>query len=269
MRSLHKRVLFATLVAATVALAQGCASKGSNDESGVIFPDIGSSYIEEGTFVAPQNVLRVSQGQSKDQVRHLLDNPHFNTGLLGVNEWNYIFNFDTDRVPEGYMTCQYQVGFDEDMLVERTDWKNSMCADLLIPIEIESAGDEKKVTLATDLLFDFDSDVLRLEGQRSLERFADILQRDFTGAAVRVVGHTDRIGSEAYNLALSERRAQAVKRALINTGISTPGIQALGVGEKHPLVSCSGKRGTELKACLQPNRRVNILIDGENKIPAE
>lgn len=269
MSSIHKRVLLATIVAATAALAQGCASKSSSDESGISFPDIGSSYVEEGTFIAPQSVLKVSSGQSKDQVRHLLDNPHFSEGLFGPKEWNYIFNFYTDRVPEGYMTCQYQVNFDEDVLVKSTHWKNPVCAELLVPVEVASVAGEKKVTLSADVLFDFDSDVLRLEGQQSLERFADILQREFTNPAIRVLGHTDRIGNGAYNLALSERRAQSVRQALINTGINVANIKALGVGERNPLVDCTGKRDVALKACLQPNRRVDIMISGAEKTRAD
>lgn len=271
MRPKHKGVLFATMVAATAILAQGCASQSSSDESGIRFPDIDSSYIEEGVFIAPRDVLLVSQGQSKDQVRRLLDNPHFTEGVFSPKKWNYIFNFHTDRVEKGYISCQYQIEFDDNTLVDGTYWKNPICADLLIPVEVDQIPEsgEEKVTLSSDVLFDFDSDVLRLEGQRSLVRVADILQAEFSDPDVRVVGHTDRIGDDAYNQVLSENRAQSVRYELVNNGIDPARIRALGVGESQPVVSCADRNGEQLKTCLQPNRRVDILINGERKTTSD
>ncbi|WP_051234166.1 OmpA family protein [Halomonas halocynthiae] len=256
----NKRVLLAGLVAASAALVQGCVTSYSENADGVNFPDIPHSYIEEGTFVDPEAVLRISRGQTKDQVRALLADPHFDEGLFGNREWNYIFNFYTDTVPEGYMTCQYQVGFNSEVLVERTHWKNPACADLLVPVEVEEIADDKVVTLSADVLFDFDSDVLRLEGRRSIDRFADVLTAEFKNPRLQVFGFTDRLGDDAYNLKLSDRRAAAVKQALIENGVSAYSIQAVGKGESNPVASCPGVSGNALKECLQPNRRVEILI---------
>lgn len=256
----NKRALLAGLVVASAALVQGCAISHSENAEGVSFPDIQHSYIEEGTFVDPEAVLRISRGQTKDQVRNLLADPHFDEGLFGNREWNYIFNFYTDTVPEGYMTCQYQVGYDSDVLVEQTHWKNPACADLLVPVEVEEIADDKVVTLSADVLFDFDSDVLRLEGRRSIDRFAGVLNREFSNPSLVVSGFTDRIGKDAYNLALSERRAAAVKQVLVENGVPASRIQAIGKGESNPVASCPGVGGTALKECLQPNRRVEILI---------
>ncbi|WP_051234132.1 OmpA family protein [Halomonas halocynthiae] len=266
----HKQMLLATVVAATAALLQGCVSSGSTNESGIMFPDMDSAYLKEGTFVAPDAVLRVSKGQNKDQIRALLDIPQFSEGLFGVREWNYAFNFYTDSVPKGYVTCQYQVHFDDDVLVESTHWKNEMCADLLVPVEAAPVPEstEERVRLSADVLFDFDSDVLRFEGQRSLERVADLLVTDFNDPEVRVLGHTDRIGNDAYNQRLSDKRANAVRQVLIAQGINPLHIQALGMGESNPVVSCAGESGAQLKECLQPNRRVDILINGERQVSA-
>lgn len=255
-----KRALLFGLVVASATLAQGCATSYSESEQGTSFPDIPGSYIEEGTFVAPDAVLRISRGQTKRQVRDLLADPHFNEGMFGVKEWNYIFNFYTDTVPEGYMTCQYQVGFDENVLVERTHWKTPACANLLVPIEVESIADEKMVTLSADVLFDFDSDVLRLEGRRSIERFTDVLNSEFSNPQLQVFGFTDRIGDDAYNQRLSERRAQAVKRVLEENGVPAYSTRAVGMGESNPVTACPGVSGAALRDCLQPNRRVEILI---------
>lgn len=260
MKRFEKRAVLVGLAMATAILVQGCAVSHSENAEGVSFPDIPGSYIEEGVFVEPDAVLRVSRGQTKRQVRDLLADPHFNEGLFANKEWNYIFNFYTDTVPEGYMKCQYQVVFDNDVLVERTHWKNPVCPNLLVPVEVEEIADEKVVTLSADVLFDFDSDVLRLEGRRSIDRFVGVLNSEFTNPALVVSGYTDRIGDDAYNLGLSDRRAAAVKQVLVENGVPAYNIDAVGKGESHPVTFCPDVKGSALKECLQPNRRVEVLI---------
>jgi OOP family OmpA-OmpF porin len=80
---------------------------------------------------------------------------------------------------------------------------------------------------------------------------------------VLVTGHTDRIGSDAYNQKLSERRADAVRDYLVSKGVDKAKIEAIGLGEKQPLVQCDQKNLKDLIACLQPNRRVEVQAKGE------
>ena len=78
-----------------------------------------------------------------------------------------------------------------------------------------------------------------------------------------MVGHTDRIGRDDYNMALSQRRAQTVANYLSSRGVPASVISAQGAGESQPAVECSDKLGrSELIACLQPNRRVEIQVTG-------
>ena len=82
---------------------------------------------------------------------------------------------------------------------------------------------------------------------------------------ILVVGHTDRIGSDAYNQKLSERRAAAVKSYLVSKGIEANRVYTEGKGEKQPVTGdkCKGNKATkELMACLQPDRRADIEIIG-------
>ena len=80
--------------------------------------------------------------------------------------------------------------------------------------------------------------------------------------SVRVTGHTDRIGTEEYNLDLSLRRANSVGDYLTqNAGIDAQAIELAGKGESQPLVGCEGIRGAALVDCLAPNRRVEIVLD--------
>ncbi|MGB1906626.1 MAG: OmpA family protein, partial [Spongiibacter sp.] len=75
---------------------------------------------------------------------------------------------------------------------------------------------------------------------------------------VEVVGHTDDVGAEAFNLGLSKRRALAVIEFLVAEGISVERFEARGLGESSPKVPISGKQGAELEAARRDNRRVEL-----------
>ena len=80
-----------------------------------------------------------------------------------------------------------------------------------------------------------------------------------------MTGHTDRLGSQAYNEKLSLARADAVRDYLISKGVPKDKIEAIGMGEKQPVVQCDQKNRKELIACLQPNRRVDVEVKGDVK----
>ena len=123
----------------------------------------------------------------------------------------------------------------------------------------------KKVTLAADALFDFDKAVLRPEGKGKLDK----LVADMKALKLEViiaVGHADRLGKDAYNQKLSERRAAAVKDYLVGKGVEANRVYAEGKGEKQPVTAgkcgTSEKRTKQLVECLQPDRRVDIEVIG-------
>ena len=118
-------------------------------------------------------------------------------------------------------------------------------------------------TLSADSFFAFDSDVLLPAGQRELDTLATSLsgtQYD----VITVTGHTDRLGRQAYNLALSTRRAEAVKAYLITRGIQAAKITARGINGSNPVTTMAACPGTvatpALIACLQPDRRVEVEV---------
>ena len=122
-----------------------------------------------------------------------------------------------------------------------------------------------KVTFSADSLFDFDKATVKPAGAQDLDKFA----ADLRGAnfdVITVTGHTDRIGSHAYNLKLSTRRAEAVSTYLVSAGIPADKIAAKGVDGSDPVTKpgdCVGKKATkELIACLQPDRRVDVEVSG-------
>jgi OmpA-OmpF porin, OOP family len=128
-----------------------------------------------------------------------------------------------------------------------------------------SAPDQAEViNLATDALFAFDKSSLESvlpEARGLLSEFVAKLRQFKTIQRILITGHTDRLGSPAYNSRLSEARAQAIRQFLIQEGFAASLIQVAGAGESDPLVTCSGDRATaELRTCLQINRRVEVRV---------
>jgi len=120
----------------------------------------------------------------------------------------------------------------------------------------------QKVTLSTDALFDFDKSVIKPDARMKLDDLVGKI-KDVNLEVVIAIGHTDRIGSDAYNMKLSLRRANAVKSYLIRKGIPANRIYAEGKGEKQPVKDCPRFMETKrLIACLAPNRRVEVEVVG-------
>jgi len=130
----------------------------------------------------------------------------------------------------------------------------------------------QKVTIPTDALFAFDKSKLSSEGEARLTDFADKLKA-LNLEAVVAVGHTDRIGTAAYNQKLSERRAQSVKDFLIGKGVPAERVFIEGRGEGDPVTGtdCKAGKGGEnagnkkLVDCLAPDRRVVIEAVGSTR----
>ena len=116
----------------------------------------------------------------------------------------------------------------------------------------------EKVTLAADVLFDFDKSVLKPEGKSKLDDLATKVKA-INLEVVIAIGHTDSIGSDAYNQKLSVRRAESVKAYLVSKGVEPNRIYTEGKGEKQPVASNKTKDGR------QKNRRVEIEVIGTRK----
>ncbi len=130
------------------------------------------------------------------------------------------------------------------------------------PANVKPTGE--KVTVAADALFDFNKAVLRPEGKAKLDELVS-KAKAIKLEVILAVGHTDRIGNDAYNQKLSEKRAAAVKEYLVAKGIEANRVYTEGKGEKQPVTGdkCKGdKKTAALIACLQPDRRVDIEVIG-------
>ena len=111
------------------------------------------------------------------------------------------------------------------------------------------------VVIQADALFDFDKSVLRPDGRKNIDDAVGKLQ----GVDLELViatGHTDSVGTDAYNQRLSERRAAAVKEYLVSKGIPASKITTIGKGESQPVATNKTAEGR------QKNRRVDIEFKG-------
>jgi OOP family OmpA-OmpF porin len=260
----------ALAMAALLSLA-GCGtstvSKNISDDGRageVVFPDIGKdAWLKEGTFPNLDNLRRIAPGVTKDQLYDLVGRPHFREGLFEVREWDYIFNFRTPG--GGVKTCQYKVIYDTALRAQSFHWLPADCAELLktaAPSVAEKPATPQRHELSADALFAFGrsgpADLLP-QGQQALDTLATSLRGTRDG--VRISGHTDRLGSTAFNQRLSLARASTVRDYLVQAGVPAAGIQVQGKGESEPKVQCEQKERAELIACLAPNRRVEIEVN--------
>jgi len=133
------------------------------------------------------------------------------------------------------------------------------------PPPAKPAPQVQKITLDANALFAFNESVLTPEGKAAIDsKVVGKLSQIQKLEVVIVTGHTDRIGSAAYNQELSVKRADAVRDYLVGKGIAKDKIQTVGMGEQQPVVQCNQKNRTELIACLAPNRRVEVEARGES-----
>ena len=109
------------------------------------------------------------------------------------------------------------------------------------------------VSFKSDYLFATDSATLMPGAQPELQRVADVL-RQYPETNIQIAGHTDSQGNEVYNQQLSERRAQAVRTALVGMGVDPSRVTTIGYGESRPIV------GNDTASGRQQNRRVEVRV---------
>jgi len=123
------------------------------------------------------------------------------------------------------------------------------------PARAAPSSVRQSVVIQADALFDFDKSVVRPDGKKAIDEALGKLG----GVDLEMViatGHTDSIGTDAYNQKLSERRAAAVKAYLVSKGIPASKITTIGKGETQPVATNKTKEGR------QKNRRVDIEFKG-------
>ncbi len=310
MKTLLKKIQKTALLAGLASLMlTGCSSVNLNPfassaptdasvgTSSVQFPEPSKAWLSEGDFVNTENLRKVAPGLSKDELYYLIKRPHFSEGLFGIKVWNYIFNFRTGQNND-YVSCQYQIHFDDKNLVKETFWKDQACAKFLevTPTVINNTYNTttpapeatalppmQRFNIAGDVLFAFNrsglADLLP-GGRQELDKIANEIKSYKTVELVRVLGHTDPLSSTEYNFGLGYSRARTAADYLMRAGIPRTVMQVKSEGETELLKQiqdCSGSsaashkkagkkaagnHNASLQACLAPNRRVVIEVIG-------
>ena len=111
------------------------------------------------------------------------------------------------------------------------------------------------MSFAADTFFDFDKSVLKAEGKAKLKELGEKI-KSISLEVVIVVGHTDSVGTDAYNQKLSQRRAEAVKAYLVSLGVAKSRIYTEGKGESQPTAD------NKTAAGRAKNRRVEVEVIG-------
>ena len=128
----------------------------------------------------------------------------------------------------------------------------------------------KKFAFSSDVLFDFNKSNLKAGGSQALDGMqSEVAQSGLSNPNYNVAGYTDRIGSDAYNQKLSEKRAETVANYLVSKGVAQTSVTAVGYGKANPVTgsNCDTVKGRKaLIACLAPDRRVEVAVQGAKSV---
>ncbi len=135
-----------------------------------------------------------------------------------------------------------------------TDWEGGAeCGST--PQEIAASKEQLTV------YYGFDSARLTPAAVAKLDRLAGLIGASSSVSDVSIIGYADAIGGNAYNDALSNRRANAVSSYLASKGVNTSGVTLKGLGEGSSKSQCTSSTGNERKACLWRDRRTEIQLN--------
>lgn len=137
-----------------------------------------------------------------------------------------------------------------------------MKKDLEDVAEVERIGEGIRLTMKSGILFGFDSYNVNQMSKDNLEKLAQTLN-DYEDTNILVAGHTDNVGSEDYNMRLSEKRANAVASFLNNRGVKRSRMSIIGYGESAPIVDNINESGRD------KNRRVELAIVANEDLKKE
>ena len=170
----------------------------------------------------------------------------------------YVADSASSVVRSNFGECWHTSSFRADNTIAECDPDKVAVAPAPEPVPpAEPLRTVRRINLESDAYFAFDKDELRPEGQAKLDELIAEMQQA-QEPRLQITGYTDRIGTEEYNMDLSNRRALAVKEYLVGKGIETEIIETTAMGERDPVVNCEGKSGNELIQCLAPNRRTVV-----------
>jgi outer membrane protein OmpA-like peptidoglycan-associated protein len=213
-----RQVLKLVVVIATLT-AFGCASMGEKEQTG--------TAVGAGTGAVIGGVLGAATGKHNQREK----------AAMGAAAGAAIGGLLGNRIG-AYMDKQ------------ESELRNAMSTAIAQNNATIQRNNEQMLTATfkSDVFFDVNSSVLKPGAYAELDRVANVLAQ-YPQTLIRIEGHTDQTGSQQYNLALSERRANAVKNALTQKGIDPGRVMAVGMGMCCPVSSDNAA-----------NRRVSMVL---------
>jgi outer membrane protein OmpA-like peptidoglycan-associated protein len=206
--------------------------------------DLGTQPDDSGATQYPEEDL-AAKDSAVGEPTEVAEEPEEEVGDLGTQ-------------PDESGTMSYP---EQQLAAQNVISEPKQYADEPAPAPVPVAKAPVTVSFEAEPLFSFDKSVVRSDQRGKLDEFVAGL-KGTQYDSIDVIGHADRIGSEKYNLNLSQRRANAVKAYLVRQGVPAGKINTEGRGESEPVTgdTCSGQRGKTLISCLEPDRRVDVSV---------
>ncbi len=202
-----------------------------------------------------------------DKIATMKGEKNFACGQAKLGEAEvYLVWTGHEKMESGWTHAESYARGTENLIYEARVQIDNCNAAPVVPVAALPRTTEK-MSLSGDALFVFGSDKLVAGAEDSLVKLADSIKGWTALQGVELVGHTDRLrtdGNEAKNVQLSQARAARIKQYLVGKGIAADKIVASGAGSGKPVKECSTKTSKAAQVqCLQPNRRVEIILRGE------
>jgi outer membrane protein OmpA-like peptidoglycan-associated protein len=258
----HRSVM-SLVVLGTAALVAACAGRSSEslqearsavaaaraDQQVVTYA---LAPLQDSERALDQAESAFSGGADQDQIDHLAYVAEQRAAIAEAIATERVALAEVEELGEGR----------ETLMLDARDRQIGMLERELAELQAERTDRGLVVTLSDDLLFDVDQADLKPGAAQQLARVSDFL-RNHPDRNILIEGHTDSTASDSYNLALSQRRANAVEDFLISQGGDPTRISARGYGEQLPVAT------NDTAAGRQQNRRVELVIlDPGAGIPA-
>lgn len=217
---------------------------------------LGNSNKNQLAFVNPAAVLEKDYVAKYDDLKAQMeanknkDNPEIDSLKDKVNK--LMMDSDHDGVSDYYDKCP---NTPDSVKVDGAGCPLPKATNTITkPVTYVITDEDKKVVTEAikNLEFDFGKASIRANSYPTLNRLADLLIKK--NLSLKLAGHTDNIGSEAYNMKLSKERAESIKTYLVNKGVNASRIEATGYGETQPIDTNKTEKGR------QNNRRVEFTL---------
>jgi OmpA-OmpF porin, OOP family len=257
----HRAALAGVLVSSATLLA-ACAGPSSESLEEARRAVAAARADQEVVAQAPEELAEAQQaldqaesafrgGADQDEVDHLAYLAEQRAGTAQALADERVTLAEIDRLGEER----------DDLLVESRDRQIRVLETELAELQADRTERGLVVTLSDEILFDVDQAELKPGGMQQLARVAEFLVEN-PDRNVLIEGHTDSTAPDAYNLALSQRRANAVEDFLITQGVDPTRMSSDGYGEQLPIAS------NDTAAGRQANRRVELVVlDAGEPIP--